>query len=197
MSQAHPALSSTAFPYPLHRPFLYRPFVPDSSQNDPFEDDDDASFSSASGYTCSLHPSGMSTNATMSDIVGPGRILDKYVYQRGGRLLERAIFRVSYKMMIRRLEDAIGEDFYSALWRASCSDETTGLAGLLHVWGVQDILWLGRRPRFTKLETPCFTCQKPFCRCPIRRNEKHLQISYEIPSPPALPRQVRPSKHPG
>ena len=32
-----------------------------------------------------------STNATADDLPGPGRLLDKYIYQRGGRIIERFV----------------------------------------------------------------------------------------------------------
>ena len=32
-----------------------------------------------------------STNATADDLPGPGRLLDKYIYQRGGRYIERFV----------------------------------------------------------------------------------------------------------
>ena len=46
-------------------------------------DEDD----SRSGGTSSV----TSTNATADDLPGPGRLLDKYIYQRGGRYIERFV----------------------------------------------------------------------------------------------------------
>ena len=34
-----------------------------------------------------------STNATADDLPGPGRLLDKYIYQHGGRIIERFVMR--------------------------------------------------------------------------------------------------------
>ena len=34
-----------------------------------------------------------STNATTDDLPGPGRLLDKYIYQRGGRIIERFVMK--------------------------------------------------------------------------------------------------------
>lgn len=39
--------------------------------------------------------SSVSTNATMDNIPGTGRIIDTYLYQFFGRMLERFIFRIS------------------------------------------------------------------------------------------------------
>ena len=51
-------------------------------------DEDD----SRSGGTSSV----TSTNATADDLPGPGRIVDKYIYRRGGRIIER--FVTKWKM---------------------------------------------------------------------------------------------------
>ena len=48
-------------------------------------DEDD----SRNGDTSSV--STYSTNATADDLPGPGRLLDKYIYQRGGRIIERFV----------------------------------------------------------------------------------------------------------
>ena len=47
---------------------------------------------SRSGCTSSV----TSTNATADDLPGPGRIVDKYIYRRGGRIIER--FVTKWKM---------------------------------------------------------------------------------------------------
>ncbi|EJD05336.1 uncharacterized protein FOMMEDRAFT_152633 [Fomitiporia mediterranea MF3/22] len=39
-----------------------------------------------------------SSTMTASDLPGPGRILDKYVFTRGGRALERAIARAAHSL---------------------------------------------------------------------------------------------------
>ena len=46
-------------------------------------DEDDSRSGSTSSVT--------STNATADDLPGPGRLLDKYIYQRGGRIIERFV----------------------------------------------------------------------------------------------------------
>ena len=47
--------------------------------------------SSQNGDTSSISTD--STNATADDLPGPGRLLDKYIYQRGGRVIERFLMR--------------------------------------------------------------------------------------------------------
>lgn len=39
-----------------------------------------------------------STNSTVDDNPGPGRLVDKYLYQKGGRKVERLIFWVRIKL---------------------------------------------------------------------------------------------------
>ena len=55
--------------------------VSDSSDEDGGQNGDTASVST------------YSTNATTDDLPGPGRLLDKYIYQRGGRFVERFVMK--------------------------------------------------------------------------------------------------------
>ena len=102
---------------------------------DPSDEDD-----SRNGDTSSV--STYSTNATADDLPGPGRLLDKYVYQRGGRLLERFVMKWTMASLhpihiVRYLSLSptswvlgLGETFEEATLRIETSFGPTLIAGL-------------------------------------------------------------------
>ena len=102
---------------------------------DPSDEDD-----SRNGDTSSV--STYSTNATADDLPGPGRLLDKYVYQRGGRLLERFVMKWTMASLhpihiVRYLSPSptswvlgLGETFEEATLRIETSFGLTLIAGL-------------------------------------------------------------------
>lgn len=55
--------------------------------------------------SCSLQ----SGNETVSDLPGPGRLIDKYVYQRGGRALEATIARLRRKRQVSNIQEQGGD----------------------------------------------------------------------------------------
>lgn len=57
-----------------------------------------------------------STNSTIDDNIGTGRLMDKYLYQKGGRKLERLIFYVRIKMT--RLDPAQIFQYFESLYGA-------------------------------------------------------------------------------
>ena len=83
-----------------------------------------------------------STNATADDLPGPGRLLDKYIYQRGGRYIER--FVTKWKMstlhpahIVRYLSPlptyyfrTLGEQLESIIFDIEISYGPTVVAGL-------------------------------------------------------------------
>lgn len=81
-----------------------------------------------------------STNSTVDDNPGTGRLVDKYLYQKGGRKVERLIFWVRIKLpnvhpvIISRI-------MYSGYY--SSRSPTTSLSASMHGFGGEPILISG------------------------------------------------------
>lgn len=58
-----------------------------------------------------------STNSTIDDNVGTGRLMDKYLYQKGGRKLERLMFYVRIKTT--KLDPAQICQYFESLYKMS------------------------------------------------------------------------------
>ncbi|EJD01961.1 uncharacterized protein FOMMEDRAFT_157103 [Fomitiporia mediterranea MF3/22] len=122
--------------------------------------DDDVSSkerSYTSEYTCSLFSERLSSNQTCDDLPGPGRIIDKYIYQPGGRFLERKLNPLLYgRDRLRELyqaETSIDNFFKSVALQSSgyflvkhgywdidgFKVIKLSLSGLLYFWGGQNI----------------------------------------------------------
>lgn len=63
-----------------------------------------------------------STNSTIDDNIGTGRLMDKYLYQKGGRKLERLIFYVRIKMT--KLDPAQICQYFESSYKTSPSSGT-------------------------------------------------------------------------
>lgn len=78
-----------------------------------------------------------STNSTIDDNIGTGRLVDKYLYQKGGRKLERLIFYVRIKTT-KPDPSQICRYFESLYWRNQFSGREKTLQQCAYLIGLYE-----------------------------------------------------------